>query len=135
VNIIKVRDSFAKGQKGWKGPVTNRREGRGFWVNMPFLLPSSLPQSRGGAPGRRRRSLPAARGTAVAGTMGNREREACGANSPPRFQGRGPQGGGQPWRRAALAGVAAVLQSLATAGVRGKSTREPRGVGSPAHLG
>ena len=35
-------------------------------------------------------------------------------------------GGGRFWP---------VLQSLVTAGVRGRSTREPRGVDSPAHLG
>ena len=41
--------------------------------------------------------------------------------------------GGERW--AVLAGAAAALQSLVTAGVRGRSTREPRGVDSPAHLG
>ena len=44
----------------------------------------------------------------------------------------GSHGGG---RRAVLAGTAVALQSLVTAGVRGRSTREPRGVDSPAHLG
>jgi hypothetical protein len=34
-----------------------------------------------------------------------------------------------------LGHAAAALQGLASAGFRGKSTREPRGVDSPAHLG
>jgi len=44
----------------------------------------------------------------------------------------GSHGGG--WR-AVLAGTAAARQSLVTAGVMGRGTREPRGVDSPAHLG
>ena len=63
----------------------------------PFLLPSPFPQNRGGAPGRRQRSLPAAQGTAAAGAMGEREREARGVDSSPLdFREEGPQGG-EPW--------------------------------------
>ena len=76
-----------------------------------------------------------AQGTAATGIRGKREREACGVDSPLDFKegahDEGSHGGG---RRAVLAGVAAALQSLVTAEVRGRSTREPRGVDSPAHL-
>ena len=42
MNIIKVRDSFAKGQKGWKGSLTNRREGGlgKYALSSPFLPPA-----------------------------------------------------------------------------------------------
>jgi len=67
---------------------------------------------------------------ATVGAMGERERGVRGVDSPPPLdfgegaRREGSHGGG---RRAALAGAAAALQSLATARVRG--------VDSPAHHG
>ena len=62
--------------------------------------------------------MPAVRGTATA-EEGERRRGARGMDSPPQFRRRAPQGG-EPRRRAALAGAAAALQVLAAAGTRGK---------------
>ena len=97
----------------------------------PFLLPSTFPQNRGGASGRRRRASPAAQGTAAAGAMGEREREARGVDSPLDFREEGPQGG-EPWRRAA---VVAPLRGSTAAKERRESERKPLGPCSLPLLG
>ena len=62
---------------------------------------------------------------AAAGIRGKRERGPRGVDSPPQFHRRGPVGRGATamvvaGRRPALAGAAAMLQSLAAAGAREK---------------
>ena len=85
---------------------------------------------------RRRRPIRPSRAMAAAGSEGKGGGRFKGSIPPPLIlregaRDEGSHGGG---RRAVLAGAAAALQSLVTAGVRGRGTREPRGVDSPAHL-
>ena len=83
MNIIKGRDSFAKRQKGWKGSLTNRREGRGFWENVPsfFLLPPE--QNRGGGKRGAGGPVPGVLGLGGGRGEGRRGRTARGVDSPP----------------------------------------------------
>ena len=71
----------------------------------PFPLPSSFPQSRGGALGAPAAALASGLGLGAAGRRGKREREreAQGVDSPLDFGEGGPQGG-DSWRRAAARG-------------------------------
>ena len=133
---LKGKGFFCKMAKRGRDSLRNREKGRGLWEKWPlFPLPLDAEQGRGawgvgGDPRRRPRAL---------------RRPESGGKGRGKLVGliplldfwegareEGSHGGG---RRVVLAGAVAALQSLVTAGVRGRSTREPRGVDSPAHLG
>ena len=130
---LRGKGFFCKMAKRGRVSLRNRERGRGLREKWPlFPLPLDAEQGRsawgvGGGPRRRPRALRRPE------SGGKGRGKLVGLIPPLDFrEGAREEGGG---RRAVLAGAAAALQSLAMAGVRGGSTREPRGVGSPAHLG
>ena len=107
---LKEKGFFCKMAKRGRDSLRNRERGRGLRAKWPLFPPSSRRRAGEGRLGRRRRPSPAAQGTAATGIRGEREREACGVDSPLDFREgpreEGSHGGG---RRAVLAGAAAAL--------------------------